>query len=122
MISFFISSLHCEQCLKRKAAEKAGIFLSRHVTPQVPGRHINNQRYYIHTLLNLRQRNIRTFVRIPHGMFPGVTRILINKNLKGERMFTTQIIRAVMRVARVRYILIGAAGAGGIAAKVVSLA
>ncbi|XP_073248455.1 dynamin-like GTPase OPA1, mitochondrial isoform X4 [Porites lutea] len=65
-----------------------------------------------------RQRNIRTFTKTPHGVFPGVTRILINKNMYSERMFTTNIVRAVMRVARLRYFLLGAAGAGGVAAKV----
>ena len=44
----------------------------------------------------------------------------MNKNINGERMFTTQIVRAVMRVAKVRYLLLGAAGAGGVAAKMVS--
>lgn len=53
-------------------------------------------------------------------MFPDITRILVNRGIKGERMFTTQIIRAVMRVARVRYILLGTVGVGGIAAKMVS--
>ncbi|KAJ7393323.1 Dynamin-like 120 kDa protein, mitochondrial [Desmophyllum pertusum] len=108
-------SVHCEQCLKRNAAEKAGRFLARQAT--LPSSNINHHKHYIHTLLILRQRNIRTFVRIPHGMFPGVTRIHINRSLKGERMFTTQIVRAVMRAARVRYILLGTAAAGGIAAK-----
>lgn len=116
-----ISSQHCEQCLKRNATEKAGRFLSRHGTfPQLPGCNVNHQKYYIHTLLILRQRNIRTFIRTPHGMFPDVTRILVNRSIKGERMFTTQIIRAVTRVARVRYLLLGTAGAGVIAAKMVS--
>lgn len=114
----FIFSLHCEQCLKRNAAEKAGRFLARQAT--LPSSNINHHKHYIHTLLILRQRNIRTFARIPHGMFPGVTRIHINRSLKGERMFTTQIVRAVMRAARVRYILFGTAAAGGIAAKMVS--
>ncbi|RMX56889.1 hypothetical protein pdam_00022710 [Pocillopora damicornis] len=108
-------SLHCEQCLKRKATERAEIFLSKHVAS---GRCINYHKNHIHTLLNLRQRNIQTFVRMPYGMFPIATRILINRGLKGERMFTTGILRAMMRVTRVRYLLLGTAGAGGIAAKV----
>ena len=119
----FISSQHCEQCLKRNAAEKAGRFLdrSRHAkTPQLPGCNVNHQKYYIHSLLILQQRNIRTFIRIPHRLLPDVTRSLVNRSIKGERMFTTQIVRVVMRVARVRYILLGTAGAGGIAAKMVS--
>lgn len=111
-------SLHCEHCLKRKAAEKAGNFFFQHGSHHGPGRCINNHKNQIHTLLNLRPRNIRTFVRMPYGMLPGVTRILINRNLKGERMFTTGILRAVMRVASVRYLLLGTAGVGGIAAKV----
>lgn len=116
------SSQHCEQCLKRNATEQAGRFLSRHATlHQLPQSNVSHQKHYIHTLLILRQRNIRTFVRTPHGMFPDVTRTLINRSIKGERMFTTGVIRAVMRVARVRYILLGTAGAGGIAAKMVSL-
>lgn len=103
--------------------EKAGRLISRRTfcLPQLPGSHINHQKCHIHTLLTLRQRHIRTFVRTPYGIYPGVTRILINKNINGERMFTTQIVRAVMTVARVRYLLIGAAGAGGVAAKMVSL-
>lgn len=113
--SFF--SLHCEQCLKRKATERAEIFLSKHVAS---GRCINYHKNHIHTLLNLRQRNIQTFFRMPYRMFPVATRILINRGLKGERMFTTGILRAMMRVTRVRYLLLGTAGAGGIAAKVVS--
>ena len=113
--SFF--SLHCEQCLKRKATERAEIFLSKYVAS---GRCINYHKNHIHTLLNLRQRNIQTFVRMPYGMFPVATRILINRGLKGERLFTTGILRAMMRVTRVRYLLLGTAGAGGIAAKVVS--
>lgn len=59
-------------------------------------------------------------MKTPHGIYPAFTRILINKNINGERMLTTQIVRAVMRVARVRYLLLGAAGAGGVAAKMVS--
>ena len=118
-----ISSQHCEQCLKRNAAEQAGRLLSRCATRhQLPHSSTTHQKYHIHTLLILQRRNIRTFVGTPHhgGMFPAVTRILINRSIRGERMFTTGIIRAVMRVARVRYILLGSAGAGGIAAKLVS--
>ena len=102
--------------------EKAGRLFSRHTLclPQLTGSHVNHQKRHIHTLLTLRQRHIRTLVKTPHGIYPGVTRVLINKNINGERMFTTQIVRAVMRLARVRYFIIGAAGAGGVAAKMVS--
>ena len=101
--------------------EKAGRFISRHASlPQMQGSNIKHHKRHIHTLLILRQQNIRTLSKTPHGIFPGVTRILINRNINGERMFTMQIVRAVMRMARVRYLLLGAAGAGGIAAKVVS--
>ena len=78
------------------------------------------QKCHIHTLLILRQCNLRTLMKTPHGIYPSITRILISKNVYGERMFTTQIVRAVTRVARVRYLLLGAAGAGGVAAKMVS--
>ena len=113
-------SPHCEHCLRRNAVEKAGNWISRKssLSYSASSKPIF-QRCHIHSLLFLRQRNIRTFSKTPHGIFPGVTRILINKNMYSERMFTTHIFRAVMRVARVRYFLVGAAGAGGVAAKVV---
>ena len=44
----------------------------------------------------------------------------IRRSVCGERMFTTQIIRTVLRVARVRYFLFGAVGAGAVGAKLVS--
>lgn len=103
-------SLHCECCLKRIAVEKAvKLPLTISMTIQ--------QKCHIHTLLILRQCNLRTLMKTPHGIYPSITRILISKNVYGERMFTTQIVRAVTRVARVRYLLLGAAGAGGVAAK-----
>lgn len=114
-------SPHCEHCLRRNAVEKAGNWISRKASLSYSASSKPVfQRCHIHSLLFLRQRNIRTFSKTPHGIFPGVTRILINKNMYSERMFTTHIFRAVMRVARVRYFLVGAAGAGGVAAKVVS--
>lgn len=114
-------SLHCEHCLSRNSVEKAGNWISRKVSLSYStSSKAIVQRCHIHSLLFLRQRNVRTFTKTPHGIFPGVTRILINKNMYSERMFTTHIVRAVMRVARVRYFLLGAAGAGGVAAKVVS--
>ena len=113
-------SLHCEQCLKRSATEKAGKLFSRHTSLPELTRSKANQKCCVHTLLFLRRQHIRTFVKTPHGIYPAFTRILINKNINGERMLTTQIVRAVMRVARVRYLLLGAAGAGGVAAKMVS--
>lgn len=88
--------------------------------PQLTGPQLSYQKCHIHTLLILRQRHIRTLAKTPNGLRPGITRILINRNINGERMFTTQIVRAVMRVAKVRYLLLGAAGAGGVAAKMVS--
>ena len=101
--------------------EKAGRFICRKASlPQFTRSNPNYHKHHIHTFLVLRQRNIRTFAKTPHGIFPSVTRILMNKNINGERMFTTQIVRAVMRVAKVRYLLLGAAGAGGVAAKIVS--
>ncbi|KAM7443155.1 Dynamin-like 120 kDa protein [Porites harrisoni] len=114
-----VFSPHCEHCLRRKAVEKAGNWICRKasLSYSASSKPIF-QRCHIHSLLFLRQRNITTFSKTPHGIFPGVTRILINKNMYGERMFTTHIFRAVMRVARVRYFLVGAAGAGGVAAKV----
>ncbi|CAH3016232.1 unnamed protein product [Porites evermanni] len=114
-----VFSPHCEHCLRRNAVEKAGNWISRKssLSFSASSKPIF-QRCHIHSLLFLRQRNIRTFTKTPHGVFPGVTRILINKNMYSERMFTTHIVRAVMRVARLRYFLLGAAGAGGVAAKV----
>ena len=113
-------SPHCEHCLRRNAVEKAGNWISgkSSLSYSASSKPIF-QRCHIHSLLFLRQRNVRTFSKTPHGIFPGVTRILINKNMYSERMFTTHIFRAVLRVARVRYFLVGAAGAGGVAAKVV---
>ncbi|XP_073248439.1 dynamin-like GTPase OPA1, mitochondrial isoform X2 [Porites lutea] len=114
-----VFSPHCEHCLRRNAVEKAGNWIPRKssLSFSASSKPIF-QRCHIHSLLFLRQRNIRTFTKTPHGVFPGVTRILINKNMYSERMFTTNIVRAVMRVARLRYFLLGAAGAGGVAAKV----
>ena len=59
-------------------------------------------------------------MKTPLGIYPAITRVLINKNVNGERMVSTAIVRAVMRVARVRYLLLGATGAGGVTAKMVS--
>ena len=59
-------------------------------------------------------------MKTPLGIYPTITRVLINKNVHGERMVSTAIVRAVMRVARVRYLLLGATGAGGVTAKMVS--
>ena len=36
-------------------------------------------------------------------------------------MFTSQVVRAVLQVARIRYVLLGAAGAGAVSAKMVGV-
>lgn len=114
-------SFHCEHCLERIALQRSPKqFYGQKLLCQVTKPMTFNQRCEIHTLLNLRRRHIRTFIKTPLGIHPTITRVLINKNVNGERMVSTTIVRAVMRVARVRYLLLGATGAGGVTAKMVS--
>ncbi|XP_044178142.1 dynamin-like 120 kDa protein, mitochondrial isoform X3 [Acropora millepora] len=111
-------SFHCEHCLERIALQRSPKrFYGQKLLCQVTKPMTFNQRCEIHTLLNLRHRHIRTFMKTPLGIYPAITRVLINKNVNGERMVSTAIVRAVMRVARVRYLLLGATGAGGVTAK-----
>ncbi|XP_074625217.1 dynamin-like GTPase OPA1, mitochondrial isoform X3 [Acropora palmata] len=111
-------SFHCEHCLERIALQRSPKrFYGQKLLCQFTKPMTFNQRCEIHTLLNLRRQHIRTFMKTPLGIYPTITRVLINKNVNGERMVSTAIVRAVMRVARVRYLLLGATGAGGVTAK-----
>ena len=59
------------------------------------------------------------FRRITPEMRTVFTKVLLNKGLAGQRMFTSQIIRTVLRVSRVRYLILGSVGAGAVGAKLV---
>lgn len=89
---------------------------SNHFYPVYNG---SQQSFYFHTLLRVKNKNVRPFRIIDADVHAYITRISIGKSIYGQRTFTTQVIRAVMRVARVRYFLLGAAGAGAIGAKMV---
>lgn len=77
------------------------------------------QRYYFHSLLRLKSKNRKQFKIYDKDINAYITRVSIGQSLYGQRTFTTQVIKVVMRLARVRYLVIGSVGAGAVGAKLV---
>lgn len=114
----------CPQCLNKAFITSRGYHAAIRRT-QPGSNQINpvfngfQQRLHFHTLLRIKNKNVRPFRIIDADVHAYITRISIGKSLYGQRTFTTQVIRAVMRVAKVRYLLLGAAGAGAVGVKMV---
>ncbi|XP_020897189.1 dynamin-like 120 kDa protein, mitochondrial isoform X2 [Exaiptasia diaphana] len=105
-------------CLKQKSTYSNSIVLINKVTrPSLCQAGGFQQRYYFHSLLRLKSKNIKQFKIYNKDINAYITRVSIGRSLYGQRTFTTQAIKAVMRLARVRYFIIGSVGAGAVSAK-----
>lgn len=113
-IFFIIFRLHCQGCLRQKVLKTSPTIWKDGTTRAY-------QRYYVHSLVCLRHSSIQKFGKPDRTTHSVISRVLITRNMRGERMFTSQVLRTVVRFARVRYVLLGAAGAGAVGAKMVCI-
>lgn len=118
MYLFF--SWHCQQCLKEATVRRASQIHTICRNAIDVERLCYLQQFNMKALLNLKSRNVHQFRKITPGVHTAFTRLLLNKGLVENRMFTSQVLKVVMRAARVRYFILGSAGAGAFGAKLVS--
>ncbi|XP_032237384.2 dynamin-like 120 kDa protein, mitochondrial isoform X3 [Nematostella vectensis] len=110
-----VGALKVDVCLK--CSQRA---LQQQVKKQLMSRYGSGRpyhRYYLHTVLQMNKRNVMHLRTLQPKSQLLMTKLLINKSLYGQRAITTHIIKTVVRLARVRYLVLGTAGAGAVAGK-----
>ncbi|KAK3733133.1 hypothetical protein QZH41_012968, partial [Actinostola sp. cb2023] len=121
-VLFVYRQRQCSQCLKQTAITtrcyNSTVCKTKAAIPYSYRVHGYQHRYYFHTLLRVKSKNSCKHLKLyDKDIHAYITRVTIGKSLYGQRTFTTQVVKAVMRLARVRYVILGTVGAGAVGAK-----